>query len=63
MIYSLCGLALAGAGGAGFWHFRPTNGQAHPAMDLPYLDLLIPVTIVMAVLMGILLIAAGVTVR
>jgi hypothetical protein len=29
-------------------------------MDLPYLDLLIPVTIVMAVLMGILLIAAGV---
>ena len=61
MAYILCGLAITGAGGMGLWYFLPTNGQAHPALALPYLDLLIPITIVMAVMMGILTIFAGVS--
>jgi hypothetical protein len=62
MIYVLCGLALTGAGGACFWYFLPTNRRAHPAVALPYFDFLIPITIVMALMMGILMIIAGVTV-
>ena len=61
MIYILCGLAIAGVGGTGLWYFLPRNGHAHSAMAVPYLDLLIPVTIVMAVMMGILMIVAGVS--
>ena len=61
MIYILCGLAITGAGGTGLWYFFPTNGRTHPALALPYFDLLIPVTIVMALMMGVLMIVAGAT--
>jgi hypothetical protein len=61
MIYILSGLAIAGAGGAGFWYFLPANGRVHPTVALPYFDFLIPITVVMAVMIGILMIIAGVT--
>jgi hypothetical protein len=59
MFSIISGIIVAGGGGAGLWYFKPRDGQVHPLALKPFLDSLIPISIVTALAIGVALIVAG----
>lgn len=59
MLSIISGLVVTGAGASSLLYFRPRNGRVHPLAAAPFLESLIPITIVCAFALGATLIVSG----
>jgi hypothetical protein len=59
MMSIISGVVILGAGGGGLWLMIPRNGVPHPLAKVPFLDSLIPITIVAALAVGVALVING----
>ena len=56
----LSGIALITAAVASVWYLAPRNGQVHPLAVVPFLETLIPVTIIVGLTFGVALLLLGI---
>jgi hypothetical protein len=47
------GFLIAGVSAGTFWYLLPKNGQTHPIVTMPFLDQLVPVSLVSGLAIGI----------
>ena len=59
MISVVLGIAVAAASLAGLWYFMPRHGKVHPLARKPFIETVIPVTIVSALGAGVAMIVSG----
>jgi len=59
MLSIISGIVVLGGGGAGLWYMMPHNGVPHPLAKKPFLDSLIPITIVSSLAVGVALIVSA----
>jgi hypothetical protein len=59
MLSVLSGIAVTGAGIAGFWYARPRGGKVQWYVEAPILDWMIPILLVGAIAVGLGLMASG----
>ncbi len=59
MMSVISGLVVFGAGAGGLWLMIPRNGVPHHLARVPFLDSLIPITIVAALAVGLALVING----
>jgi hypothetical protein len=60
MVQFLMGVLLSGASSTVFWALRPFNGQPHRIIRQPLLEIAIPITITMGLVIGLAMIVAGI---
>ncbi len=60
MVQFLTGVLLSGASSTVFWVLRPYNGQPHRVITQPFLEIAIPITITIGLVIGLAMIVAGI---
>lgn len=49
----ILGLLITGVSAGAFWYLLPKNGEVHPIVTMPFLDQLLPVSLVSGLAIGI----------
>jgi len=58
---AILGLLITGVSGGTFWYLLPKNGEVHRLVTMPFLDQLLPVTLVSGLAIGITMLISGFT--